>query len=273
MPTLRRQTVLKWAGNKTRITGEILSRLPTGKRLVEPFTGSAAVFMQADYPSYLLAEGNADLTSLYSLLKSHGEALIEATRSLFTPDNNQHSRYLALREEFNHSQQALRRAALFIYLNRHGYNGLCRYNKKGGFNVPFGSYKSPLFPEEQMRRFMLKAKHAKVVQQDFSLTMQQAKAGDVIYCDPPYLPLSATANFTAYDKNDFSLTQQQQLADLAMACRQRGIPVLISNHDTPLARTLYADAQITTLQVDRFISCKVGGRGKIGELLALYMPE
>jgi DNA adenine methylase len=270
----RHRSILKWAGNKTRVIDEILLWLPTGKRLVEPFVGSAAVFSNTEFPRYLLCDSNADLIGLYELLKKHGDALIEAARPLFTPETNTKQVYYALREEFNlRGTEPLRHAALFLYLNRHGYNGLCRYNSKGGFNVPFGSRPKVYFPEAEMRRFIQRVKKASLRQQDFTRCLAESREGDVIYCDPPYIPLSDTASFTAYQQDDFSLTQQRQLAELARDCAARGIPVLISNHDTPLARELYADAQLFELQVQRHISCKGNNRGKAPELLAFFDPE
>ena len=128
------------------------------------------------------------------------------------------------------------------------------------------------FPEREIHLFMQKVKRATLRQQDFSRTMLASKPGDVIYGDPPYLPLSASANFTAYHKDDFSLAQQEHLAQLARQCAARGIPVLLSNHDTPLARELYQGAKLFTLQVQRSISCKGSQRGKANELLALFVP-
>jgi len=266
--------LLKWAGNKYPIIDIVLASLPKGKRLVEPFVGSAAVFFNARYERYLLSDSNGDLINLYRLLKQHGDRFIDYARSLFEPDNNRAEVYYLLRDEFNRQHDdpddPMRRAALFLYLNRHGYNGLCRYNASGGYNVPFGRRSSVYFPEAEMRFFISIAAQAIFQQQDFAHCMRHSKPGDVIYCDPPYLPLSATANFTAYHRDSFGLHQQAQLAQLAKDCAARGIPVLISNHDTPLARELYADAQLQTLQVQRNISCKGDGRGKASELLALF---
>lgn len=173
---------LKWAGNKFRIIDRVKRKLPEGKRLVEPFVGSAAVFLNTDYDRYLLCDSNRDLITLYSLLKEEGTAFIEVIRPLFSESNNTPERYYALRDEFNTSNDPAHRAALFVYLNRHGYNGLCRYNAKGGFNVPFGRYKRPYFPEQEMVAFHVKAQRARFKHQDFASTMKRSRQGDVIYC-------------------------------------------------------------------------------------------
>lgn len=271
--TLKESSVrpfLKWAGNKFRIVDKVIKRLPDGHRLIEPFVGSGAVFLNTDYERYLLCDSNPDLIELYTLVKEDGVAFIEYARPLFSPRNNTPERFYALREEFNNCAEKPRRAALFVYLNRHGYNGLCRYNAKGGFNVPFGRYKRPYFPEEEILLFHRKAQRADFLHQDFATTLDKAKQGDVIYCDPPYLPLSASANFTSYSAGGFDMQQQKQLATIATHCAERGVPVLISNHNTRDARTIYGKAKLQRFAVQRYISCKGSSRSKAGELLALY---
>ena len=134
---------LKWLGNKYRHIDKLLRLLPDGKRLVEPFAGSGAVFLNTSFNHYLLGEKNADLVSLYQHLQAEGESFIEDCKRLFKPRYNQAKAYYKLRDSFNASKNHRERAIMFLYLNRHGYNGLCRYNLNGGFNVPFGLYKSP----------------------------------------------------------------------------------------------------------------------------------
>lgn len=264
---------LKWAGNKYRLVERIIVALPEGQRLVEPFVGSAALFLNTNYKRYLLCDANADLITLYQILKDEGEAFIEYCQPLFGEANNSAERYYALRDEFNGCRDPRRRSALFIYLNRYGYNGLCRYNAKGGFNVPFGSYKRPYFPADEMRAFHHKAKHAVFRHQDFATTLAKAKEGDVIYCDPPYVPLSDSANFTAYSAGGFSMEQQHELATLARAAAQRAVPVLISNHDTRFIAKIYRGAKISRFQVQRSISCNGKQRQSAGEVLALFSAE
>ena len=105
---------------------------------------------------------------------------------------------------------------------------------------------------------------------DYNELMQQIKSPAVVYCDPPYVPLSRTASFTSYAKNSFDLDDQAQLANLAENCQSRGVSVVISNHDTTLTRKLYEKAKLTSIQVGRSISQKGATRGKVAELFALY---
>jgi DNA adenine methylase len=262
---------LKWAGNKYRIIERIRRHLPPGKRLIEPFAGSAAVFLNTDFQRYLVADSNADLIDLYVMLKKNGDQFIDQARRLFGSRYNNPETYYRRREEFNSCRDTERKAALFVYLNRHGYNGLCRYSAKGNFNVPFGRYKLPYFPEKEMLFFHHKARHASFKHRDFEQIFKSAKQGDVIYCDPPYVPLSESANFTSYSAGGFDLERQQQLADIAHKTAQRGIPVLISNHRTGFTERAYQHAsQREFFQVKRFISCNGNRRHHAGEVLALF---
>lgn len=262
---------LKWAGNKYRIIDRIQKILPAGKRLIEPFAGSAAVFLNTDYDSYLVTDTNPDLIHLYTILKNDGASFIKQCRRYFAPRYNNAEEYYKLRDKFNNIKDIHERAILFVYLNRHGYNGLCRYNSKGGFNVPFGRYKAPYFPEKEMLFFHTKAQSAEFVIAEFAQILQSAKKGDVIYCDPPYVPLSTSANFTSYSSAGFSMAEQQQLADLANEISNKGIPILISNHNTSFTRKAYKQAEsINKFYVQRYISCNGDKRESAGELLALF---
>ena len=270
MTQMKAKPFLKWAGGKFRIIDEIRARLPQGARLIEPFAGSGAVFLNTDFDRYLLTDSNPDLITLYQTLKREGQQFIDYCTQFFTSRHNRPETYYALREEFNHTEDVPRKAALFIYLNRHGYNGLCRYNAKGRFNVPFGRYKRPYFPAQEMLYFHRKARRATFRQRDFQSVIAQARPGDVIYCDPPYVPLSASANFTSYSASGFDLASQTRLTQAAARAARKGIPVLISNHDTPFTQQEYQDAEVSSFQVRRFISCNGARRKPAGELLALF---
>jgi len=262
---------LKWAGGKLRLVERIKAVLPAGARLIEPFVGSGALFLNTNYDAYLLTDANADLINLYQQLQQGGQDFIRYCATFFTPETNQEAAFYALRQQFNQTADALEKAALFVYLNKHCYNGLCRYNARGAFNVPFGRYKQPYFPATEMAYFHQKAQRANFQVQDFVVTMDAAKMGDVLYCDPPYAPLSATANFTSYNAGAFGEGEQQKLAAMADTLRRRGITVVISNHDTPFTRTLYATADDHAyFGVQRHISCDGANRAKAAEVLAVY---
>ena len=264
------KTFLKWAGNKQRIVERITGLLPAGQRLIEPFVGSGALFLNTDYPAYLLADANRDLIDLYTRLQREGSDFIDFCRALFVAEKNTPDAFYTLRSTFNETSDSRLKSALFLYLNRHCYNGLCRYNASSGFNVPFGRYKKPYFPQVEMEAFWRKSQTAQFCQADFATTMRAALAGDVIYCDPPYAPLSATAHFTSYSAGGFGFDQQLALAAAAREAAARGVPVLISNHAMPEIEAAYAGAAIARFQVQRFISADADNRGTAAELLALF---
>lgn len=267
---------LKWAGGKSRLVSTIQGLLPPSGRLVEPFMGSGAVFLGVDRAEYLVADVNHDLISLYEVLRERGHEFVEECRALFTPENNEREPFMALRRQFNslpHGNHE--RAALFVYLNRHCFNGLCRYNSKGGFNVPFGKSTSPHFPHKEMLGFLahLKARPTTFRCQGFVETMDEARAGDVVYCDPPYSPLSDTASFDAYAKGGFTEEQHQDLANRCLELAGRGVACIISNHDTKFTRRIYADALVVSHDVRRSISGSGASRGKAAELFAVFLPD
>ena len=250
----------------------LLPRLKPGARLIEPFLGSGAVFLNTDYQRYLLADANPDLIDLYRQLAQEGERFIRYCRSFFTARHDCRAGFYALRDAFNHSRDKRRKAALFLYLNRHGYNGLCRYNRRGRFNTPFGRYRKPYFPLREMRQFLQRAGRAEFRRGDFAATMEAAGRDDVIYCDPPYVPLSATASFTSYHSESFDWQQQERLAAAARRLADQGAQVLISNHDLREVRALYrrAGAKLHRFTARRSISADGGARGPVGELLAVF---
>ncbi|HCE1619762.1 TPA: Dam family site-specific DNA-(adenine-N6)-methyltransferase [Vibrio parahaemolyticus] len=271
----KQRAFLKWAGGKYGLVEDIQRHLPPARKLVEPFVGAGSVFLNTDYDHYLLADINPDLINLYNLLKERPEEYISEAKRWFVAENNRKEAYLSIRAEFNKTDDVMYRSLAFLYMNRFGFNGLCRYNKKGGFNVPFGSYKKPYFPEAELEFFAEKAKKATFVCEGYPETFRRARKGSVVYCDPPYAPLSNTANFTSYAGNGFTLDDQAALADMAeRMATERGIPVLISNHDTTLTRRLYHGADLSVVKVKRTISRNGSGRNKVDELLALFKaPE
>lgn len=261
---------LKWAGGKYKIIDRVLNALPKGEQLIEPFAGSGAVFLNAHFDEYLIADTNADLINLYKQIQTEKHEFITYASSLFVAENNTENAYYSFREEFNACSDVVRRSALFIYLNRHGYNGLCRYNSKGGFNVPFGRYAKPAFPEKEILNFYEKSKRAVFEIADFKSTMNKATNGSVVYCDPPYAPLTITANFSSYTSSGFNNEDQKALAESAKNLTFSGIPVVISNHDTEFTRSIYGDAKILSFDVQRFISSDIKNRNKAAELMACY---
>ncbi|EEQ8762671.1 DNA adenine methylase [Escherichia coli] len=262
-------TILKWAGNKTAIMPELIKHLPAGPRLVEPFAGSCAVMMATDYPHYLVADINADLINMYQVIKDEVEHFIAISKALFAC-NNFSEQYYVIREEFNHlhSLDLIWKAAYFLFLNRHCYRGLCRYNRAGHFNVPYGNYKAPYFPEAEIRTFAEKAQRATFICASYDETLALLVPGDVIYCDPPY-----DGTFSAYHTAGFTEDDQYQLASILERRALEGHPVIVSNSDTFLTRSLYRNFTLNRINVKRSIGIAAGEGKTADELIAVLKPK
>lgn len=271
MPQSKHRAFLKWAGGKYSLIEKINKELPKAKVLVEPFVGAGSVFLNSEFEAYHLNDINEDLINLYKILQTDSTHFITEAEPYFTPQFNQEAVFYQQRERFNDSTDPFERSVLFLYLNRHGYNGLCRYNLSGKFNVPFGRYKAPYFPKKELQHFAQKAARATFTCLPFQQVMLQSPEDSVIYCDPPYAPVSETAYFTSYAKQGFSLDLQEELAELALHVSEKlGRFVLVSNHDTPFTRRIYKPAKLRKLSVARFISQNGDNRKKVAELLAVY---
>ena len=272
---------LKWPGRKYSIMPILKRHIYLAKHpnicdsLVEPFLGSGTVFLNTDYKKYYLADCNPDLINLYLYLINDKDKFIKLCHKYFITRTNEKNIYYELRDEFNNLKSSIKKSALFLYLNRHGYNGLCRYNNAGLYNVPFGRYKQVILPIKNMQLFYEKATSVRVKIDclDFKDCLQNIKNKSIIYCDPPYVPLSDTASFTKYAKSDFNLSHQKMLVDLVKQLQNDDISSLISNHDSKITRQLYHGAQIISFPVKRYISCRAYDRQEVKELLAIYSAE
>ncbi|EEK6961012.1 Dam family site-specific DNA-(adenine-N6)-methyltransferase, partial [Salmonella enterica] len=206
-PTPRRwqRPFLKWAGGKYSLLPELDRLIPAGKRLIEPFVGGGSVFLNSDkHERFLLADINADLINLYQMLAVVPDSVIAEAMKAFRHLNDVEN-YTVIREAFNAQKlNATERAAAFLYLNRHCFNGLMRYNLDGFFNVGWGKYKAPYFPEKELMAFRKKSSACVFMNAGFERTLRLAGDGDVVYCDPPYEPMPGTAGFTSYASGGFS---------------------------------------------------------------------
>ena len=267
---------LKWAGNKYRVLPYLIPHIGYPKRYCEPFGGSLSVALNTVADQYILNDVNKDLVAIYqNLVNPNDDSFIKYCEELFTSENNTKESYLDLRTHFNQATNTTERARLFVYLNRHCFNGLSRYNSKGGFNVPFGKYDKPVCPSEQMmnfRMFFLSKQLVRFTSLSFedSSLYEDLESGDTVYFDPPYVPASNTSNFTSYATDGFIHEQQTELAKLAELLASKGIKVIVSNHDVDITRELYKNATIYPIQVTRTIAAKGSSRIKAKELIAVY---
>ena len=256
-------TILKWAGNKTAIMPELKKHLPAGARLVEPFAGSCAVMMATDYSAYLVADINPDLINMYQQIKDDPEFFLMIASGLF----KQGSKYgfQLIRHSFNYGKSSGKvwRAAAFLFLNRHCYRGLCRYNKSGGFNVPYGNYEKPYFPQEEVLAFAEKAQRATFICASYEETLAMLQTGDVVYCDPPY-----DGTFSGYHAAGFSEDDQYRLASILERRSSEGHPVVVSNSDTFLTRSLYRNFKRHRITAPRSLGVAAGEGKSAEEIIA-----
>lgn len=260
--------ILKWAGGKSRLVSEITKRLPAViDTYYEPFIGGAAVFFalasERRFKKAILSDKNPDLIELYRAIRSDVEGVIRALEA-YRYDEEEYYRV----RDSKPPRHPVERAARLIFLNKTGYNGLYRVNRSGQFNVPFGRYKNPKICDPVNLRAAARALQvAEILDGDFAKISRKARAGDAVYFDPPYLPVSKTANFTAYDRHAFELLDHQRLAEHVGKLEERKVAVLLSNSDTPTTRALFSAFHVETVSVRRAINSNAEKRGPVSELL------
>jgi DNA adenine methylase len=262
--------VLKWAGGKRQLLPHILERLP--KKIdtyYEPFVGGGAVFFalahERRFNKAVLTDQNADLIAVYRALKTNLTKLIELLKK--HDANHCEDYYYEVRDELE-PKKLVERAARLIYLNKTGFNGLYRVNRSGKFNVPFGRYDKPRILDEPR----LKAAHQALTNveidvADFEETCKRAKRGDAVYLDPPYLPVSATANFSDYHALPFGLAEHERLAAVFGDLARRRVPALLSNSHTPDTKRLFGKFFLEQVEARRSINSDKSRRGPVGEIL------
>ncbi|PTA90975.1 DNA (cytosine-5-)-methyltransferase [Kluyvera sp. Nf5] len=270
-PRTWQRPFLKWAGGKFSLLSELERHIPAGNRLIEPFVGGGSVFMNSDkHANFLLADVNPDLINLYTMLDVDHIRVLSFAQELFKRAANEDA-YMELREEFNNQRlSAPERAAAFLYLNRHCFNGLMRYNRSNQFNVGYGSYAAPYFPAEEVKAFKARSHKCVFMTAGYRQTLSLAGDGDVVYCDPPYEPLPGTDGFTNYSGAGFSWADQIALAECCVAAHQRGAKVVISNSSAPKVIELYEQhgLKIHHVSARRAMSSKPGTRSAASDIIA-----
>lgn len=285
---------LKWAGGKNQLLHEVQRYYPFADgnitKYAEPFVGGGAVLFDI-LTRYALAavyisDINAELIHTYCMVRDHIEELIEMLQSMqhrFIPLEPiaRKAYYRQKRDRFNELKSSenetttLEKAALMIFLNKTCFNGLFRVNKKGLFNVPMGAYKAPLICDEpNLRAVSEKLQKVTIVCGDYRKAEGFIDEHTFVYFDPPYRPLTATANFTAYAENLFNDEAQRELAVFVNKMHQKGAKIVVSNSDPKNAKAednffdaIYATHKIKRVEATRMINCNSAARGKIKELL------
>lgn len=268
-PGIQPGPFIKWAGGKSRLLEQYEAVIPREiDRYHEPFVGGGAVFFHFQPTSARLTDINPRLVGTYRAIRDDVHGVID--RLEVHRERHEKGYYYDCRQRFNEPRglNASDRAALFIYLNKTCYNGLYRENQSGGFNVPMGSYKQPgIFEVPQLIAASAALQNVEIERASFEAVLDHAKPGDVVYFDPPYVPLSTTSSFTNYFAEGFDNALQIKLARTFDALAKRGCQVFLSNSDTPAVRELYAGYRIHQIMAPRSINSKGDSRGKVAEVL------
>ncbi len=263
---------MKWVGGKTRLLPEIAARMPRSYgRYFEPFCGGAALFFSMAPRTAVIADRNADLVATYRAVAIDVEGVIR--RLAIHREAHGEKHYYATRARWNDAHvvwSPLDRAAAFIYLNRTCYNGLWRVNRSGGYNVPMGRYKNPpICDAEGLRAASRALARATILCADYRAAVADARAGDLVYFDPPYDPVTTTSNFVSYTADAFSRDDQATLATTAHELADRGVAVVLSNSDTPFIRSLYRGLRIDRVRCARAINSVAEKRGEVDEVIVM----
>jgi DNA adenine methylase len=270
---------LKWAGGKRKLAGIIIEAFPDNfdpkvNKFYEPFVGGGALtFALGNKSADLYVPGkqvqisdmNPDLINTYKVLRDDVEALISELKK-FKKMNDPESFYKIRAANY---ENQVKRAARFIYLNKTCFNGLWRVNSRGEFNVPFGSYKNPnILDRENLMSCHKRLHGAKISLCSFQEISLKPAKGDLVYFDPPYIPISKTAAFSQYAKEDFGLPDQEELNKTIRGLTKRGVRVILSNSDTRLTRDIFgASLTLRQISVARTISAKASTRKAVQEVI------
>lgn len=262
---------LKWAGGKRQLLPEIMKYIPADFGVYyEPFVGAGAVLFGLQPARAVIADTNEELINCYRVIRDRLPELLED----LDRHVNEEAYYYQMRELDRHagyhSLTPVQRASRLIFLNKTCYNGLFRVNSQGQFNVPFGRYKAPKFKDEAVLRAVheyLNRAEVQLLVADFAVAVETAQAGDFVYFDPPYDPVSPTASFTGYDLGGFNREEQKRLKEVYDQLTEKGVKCLLSNSATPFILELYRNYEIIIVTANRAINSAPAKRGKVREVL------
>ena len=262
---------LKWVGGKRQLISNLLSLLPVKfNSYYEPFLGGGALFFalynKGLIDKVVLSDINEELIVTWKTIKNSASKVIVNLKELI-PHNNKKDYYKVRKKDWGKLADD-KVATRMIFLNKTGFNGLYRVNKSGGFNVPFGKYKNPkICDEENLRNVSYALQNTEILCTSFEKIAEWVKPKDLIYFDPPYIPVSATSSFTSYTREGFTLDDQERLAETFSLLTDKGVYAILSNSNVEWVRNRYKDfRQIEVGATRRINSCSTK-RGKVSELL------
>jgi len=255
---------LKWAGGKSRIAKDIAKFFPVNfDHYIEPFLGGGAIYFSISPRNGLLNDLNKYLIETYIIIRDRPNKLISRLQII---DNEYHALstleskskyYYDCREQYNEaSTKDIEKSALFIFLNKTGFNGMYRENSKGKYNIPFGKhYKCLICDTKNILEVSRNLATISLTSGDYKEALKSAQKGDLVYLDPPYVPVSKTSNFTQYQKEGFDYNEHILLRDLALELHKKGCYIVISNSCCKKSKDLYADKafHIHSIKITRLI--------------------
>lgn len=261
--------LLKWAGGKTQILGEICPKIPThyGK-YIEPFLGGGALFFAIQPRNAVIADSNPELINFYQQIATNVGQVI---RYLQQYSNDEELFYSVRSQDWRQLPKA-EAAARTTFLNHTCYNGLYRVNRQGQFNVPFGKYKNPkICDTEALYAASELLQESEIICGDYLQVLEnRAEPGDFVFLDPPYLPVSAYADFKRYTKEQFYEEDHIALAEEVRRLSELGCYVILTNSNHPLVHELYGGYQIKVVPTKRYISCN--GKRRASEDVIVSVP-
>jgi DNA adenine methylase len=260
---------VKWAGGKSQLLPELVERLPKQyEKYFEPFAGGAALFFHLRPRKAFLVDTNENLINTYRVIQDRVEDLIDDLKQHIY-DRDYYNRIRDMdRTEAYQTWSDVQKASRLIYLNKTCYNGLYRVNSRGEFNTPFGRYSNPtILNAANLRACSCALQKTKLVTGSFLSIAKRITSKDFVYFDPPYSPLSATANFTGYSQGGFDALMQEKLRDFCDHLDRRGVRFMLSNSSAPLILELYRSYKVEFVFASRTINSKAKDRGKIPEVI------
>lgn len=260
--------LVKWCGGKRQLLPELLKRVPKSFGVYhEPFLGGGAMFFALRPAKAALSDANPELVIAYRAVRGKVKQVIKLLLELQAKHSK--GQYLRIRKQKWWLLDSVEVAARLIYLNKTCFNGIFRLNRKGEFNVPMGRYPKThvICDDDNLRACSRALQGVSIEHLDFRQAIAKAERGDFIYADPPYVPVSSTANFTSYTDKGFGLGDQRDLVELARQLKRRGVKVLLSNAGTEAVRDLYQGFSIDVVEARRSVNCDGGARGKVMEFL------
>ncbi|UUX91147.1 DNA adenine methylase [Methanoplanus endosymbiosus] len=264
--------ILKWVGGKRQLLNEITEMMP--KRIVsycEPFVGGGAVLFYLQPKKAIVNDLNSELINVYNVIMDDIEELI-----IDLQKHNNESDYFYQVRDLDRDKNLyvelsnVEKASRMIFLNKTCYNGLFRVNRSGEFNTPFGRYKNPNIVNEPVLRALNKYFQKSEIcfsSKDYFEVLSNIPKNTFVYLDPPYDPVSGTANFTGYNKGGFDRDEQIRLRDACNYLNDNGIKFLLSNSATDFIKELYVDYDINVVKAKRVINSVASKRGEIEEVL------